>query len=89
MSNNKQPRFLTPAQLVERWEGAVTTGTLANWRSQEPPRGPSFQKFGSRVRYPIEAVEKYERANNRKSFEDIMLEGMNDNKDGGASSAAA
>lgn len=58
MSN---PEFLTPAQVVARWGGAVTTGTLANWRSRQV--GPAFQKFGSRVRYTLAAVEAYERAN--------------------------
>lgn len=58
---NEQPKFLTPAQVVARWNGAVTTGTLANWRSKK--EGPAFQKFGSRVRYPLAAVEAYESAN--------------------------
>lgn len=53
--------YLTPAQLVERWNGAVTTGTLANWRSRSA--GPAFQKFGSRVRYPLSAVLAYEKQN--------------------------
>jgi hypothetical protein len=39
----------------------VTTGTLANWRVQE--KGPPFIKFGSRVRYPLASLEKWE-ANN-------------------------
>lgn len=59
-------RYLTPEQLVERWEGAVCVGTLANWRSKTlngRPAGPSFQKFGTRVRYAVSAVEEYERAN--------------------------
>jgi hypothetical protein len=57
---NKKPEFLTPAQVVERWNNAVTTGTLANWRCRSI--GPDFQKFGSRVRYPLAAIEAYERA---------------------------
>lgn len=61
-----QPRWLTPEQLLQRWEGVVVAGTLANWRSktnQGAPTGPAFQKFGTKVRYPIEAVEAYERLN--------------------------
>lgn len=50
--------YLTPSQLVTRWNGAVTTGTLSNWRSQQ--RGPTFVKFGRSVRYPIAAVMEYE-----------------------------
>ena len=57
---NKQPVFLTPAEVVTRWNNAITIGTLANWRSRQ--EGPAFQKFGSRVRYALEAVEQYERA---------------------------
>lgn len=59
------PKFLTPAQVVERWGHAVTTGTLANWRvktNKGEPCGPSFQKFGSSVRYSLAAIEAYERA---------------------------
>lgn len=53
--------FLTPEQVVTRWNSAVTVGTLANWRSKK--KGPAFQKFGSKVRYPLAAVEAFERAN--------------------------
>jgi hypothetical protein len=53
--------YLTPAQLVSRWNNAITTGTLSNWRSQE--RGPAFVKFGRSVRYPISAVVIYEQSN--------------------------
>jgi len=60
VENNKKPEFLSPAQVVERWGNAVTTGTLANWRSRQ--EGPAFQKFGSRVRYTLAAIEAYERA---------------------------
>lgn len=61
MGQVQQKTFLTPAELVQRWDDAVTTGTLANWRSKG--QGPAFQKFGSRVRYTLAAVEAYERAN--------------------------
>lgn len=54
-------RYLTPAQLVLRWSGSITTGTLANWRSKGI--GPTYSKFGSRVRYPLSAVEQWEAAN--------------------------
>jgi hypothetical protein len=69
--DNDKPAFLTPAQVVERWGNAVTTGTLANWRCRSI--GPAFQKFGSRVRYTLAAVEKYERDH---------VVGANDNKPG-------
>jgi hypothetical protein len=66
MTEKQQRNFLTPAEVVARWDGAITTGTLANWRSKSTPAkpvGPAFQKFGTRVRYPLAAVEAYERAN--------------------------
>lgn len=56
---SKLQTYLTPAELVARWNGAVTTGTLANWRSKG--KGPAFQKFGSNVRYPIAKLEAYEK----------------------------
>lgn len=52
--------FLTPTDLVARWGGAVTIGTLANWRSKG--RGPSFVKIGSRVVYRVADVTAYETA---------------------------
>lgn len=59
-------RYLTQDQLLQRWEGVVVAGTLRNWRSktnQGRPNGPAFVKFGTKVRYPVDAVEAYERAN--------------------------
>lgn len=52
---------LTPQQVVERWDGAITVGTLANWRAKG--KGPTFIKFGVWVRYPIVELEKWEAEN--------------------------
>ena len=56
---------LTPASLVERWGGAVTLGTLSNWRVQG--RGPRFFRPSGlrtgRVLYRLEDVEAWEREN--------------------------
>ena len=57
----KQSTYLTPQELVQRWNGAVTTGTLANWRNKG--KGPAYTKFGSRVRYSVTSVEAYEAKN--------------------------
>lgn len=65
----KNSIYLTPQELVQRWNGAVTTGTLANWRNQG--KGPDYMKFGSRVRYSIISVVEYEKAN---------MIGVNDNE---------
>ena len=56
-----QPQFLTAAEVSQRWGGAVSTGTLANWRTQG--KGPGFVKLGSKVRYPITQIEAWEAAN--------------------------
>lgn len=57
-------QYLTPADLVARWNGAVTTGPLANWRCAG--RGPAFVKLGHRtVRYALADVARFERANKR------------------------
>ena len=68
---NAPQKYLTPQQLLDRWKDAdgappVVAGTLANWRSKTnkgTPTGPAFQKFGTKVRYPVDAVVAYERAN--------------------------
>lgn len=64
----KQPDFLTAQELVLRWNNAVTTGTLANWRAKG--RGPSFQKFGSRVRYKLESVVAWEEQHHHDAAND-------------------
>lgn len=50
-------RFITPAELSERW-GGIPLGTLANWRSRGT--GPKFHRFGGSVRYALTEVEQYE-----------------------------
>lgn len=49
---------LTPAEVAERWNYAVTVGTLANWRAQK--RGPVYVKLGTKVRYPLAKLEAWE-----------------------------
>lgn len=56
--DNKTPENLTPAQVVARWNNAVTTGTLANWRAQK--KGPPYRKIGGRVRYPLAGLVAWE-----------------------------
>ncbi len=60
-------KFLTPDALVERWNGSVKKGTLANWRSQG--KGPPFSKRGAKVVYPLDKLEAYEAANDNKPGE--------------------
>lgn len=56
-----QQAFLTAAQLSARWNGVVTTGTLANWRSKKV--GPAFTKLRGKVLYPLDKVTAWETAN--------------------------
>lgn len=49
---------ITPQSLVRRWDGAVTLGTLKNWRSQG--RGPPWTKLERQVVYPLEQLVKWE-----------------------------
>jgi hypothetical protein len=65
-SENK--KNLTPAELVDRWGGAIGKATLANWRAQG--RGPDFIKVGGRVVYPVAAIEAYERENTKGGRQD-------------------
>ncbi len=62
---SKATAVLTPTALVERWGGAVTEGTLGNWRAQG--RGPRFfRPSGGRtgkVLYRLEDIEAWEREN--------------------------
>ena len=49
--------LLTDEEGVEYFRGAVTTRTLANWRSRAV--GPSYIKVGSTPLYKIEDLEEY------------------------------
>lgn len=58
----KQPEFLTPCELADRWR--VTTSALQKWR--KGGIGPKFIKFGvdrsnRAVRYPMDEILKFER----------------------------
>jgi len=64
---HRQPRqkdshmkFLKASEVSARWGGTVSTGTLANWRTQK--RGPAYVKIGSRVLYPLDKLEEWEAA---------------------------
>lgn len=51
-------KFLSPQEVQERWSGAVSVGTLANWRSAGA--GPVYLKLGAKVRYPLDELELFE-----------------------------
>ena len=64
--------FLTPRQLTDRWRGAITTGTLANWRSKG--LGPNYVKLGGRVVYQLDQVEAWEAQNMRAANDNTAAE---------------
>lgn len=53
--------YLTVAEVVERYRGQVSEGTLRNWRSMRI--GPSFVKIGKVPLYPIEELDRWDRQN--------------------------
>lgn len=55
-----QREYITPDELIARWRGQVTKGTLANWRSKGT--GPAYIKAGKAVLYPLDTLETYEAA---------------------------
>jgi hypothetical protein len=52
------PTFLTEDEVVSRYRGAVTAGTLRNWRAKG--QGPSYVKIGKAALYPLAALLAWE-----------------------------
>ena len=52
--------YLSVDEMVSRYKGKITKGTLANWRANK--KGPTFVKLGGRVLYPSKHVESWEAA---------------------------
>jgi hypothetical protein len=64
-TEEKRPRYLTPEELSQRFDGKIKTTTLANWRNLGI--GPKFTKLGGKVVYSLDQVEAYERKNTVQS----------------------
>ena len=64
--------FLSPQQLAERW--GLRPATLADWRVKG--QGPPFLKPGrtlkARVRYRLNDVEDWERANQHRNTGELV-----------------
>jgi hypothetical protein len=56
-----EPMFLTLNEVIERYRGQISEGTLRNWRSMRV--GPSFLKLGKAVLYPLEQLDRWDRRN--------------------------
>lgn len=60
----KDEEFLDSAQLAQRW--GMEVGTLENWRSARPRKGPPYVKLGGksgRVMYRLRDVIAFEQDN--------------------------
>jgi hypothetical protein len=55
------PIFLTVEEVVERYRGQVSEGTLRNWRSMKI--GPAFAKIGKAILYPLEELDRWDLRN--------------------------
>lgn len=53
--------FLTIDEVVQRYRGLISHGTLNNWRSMG--QGPAFFKAGKAILYPLESLVKWEQKN--------------------------
>ena len=60
MNTIAQNTLLTPKELSERWDGIVSTATLANWRAKLSSKLP-FIKIGGSVFYQVRDIEAYEK----------------------------
>jgi hypothetical protein len=54
-------KYLTADEVVERYRGEVSAGTLRNWRAQRV--GPPFIKIGKSVLYPVHALDEWDKQN--------------------------
>src|SRR5258708_37520143 len=54
-----EPALLTLNEVIERYRGQISEGTLRNWRSMRV--GPSFLKVGKAVLYPREELDRWDR----------------------------
>ena len=50
-------QYLTSKEVADRWR--LSDQTLANWRSAG--KGPPFIRVGSRVLYPFDGIQAWER----------------------------
>lgn len=53
-----EKKYLTPEEVVARFEGKITVRTLANWRSQGV--SPPYTKCGGRILYPLAELIQWE-----------------------------
>ena len=55
------PTYLTVDEVMERYRGQVSEGTLRNWRALRI--GPSYIKISKVPLYPIDELDRWDRSN--------------------------
>lgn len=55
------PAYLTLEEVVARYRGQVSEGTLRNWRTMRV--GPSYIKIGKAVLYPVSELDRWDKSN--------------------------
>ena len=58
-SEGMMKEYLTPEDVVLRYQGKITVRTLANWRSSGV--SPPFTKVGGRILYPFRELLEWEK----------------------------
>jgi hypothetical protein len=56
-----ESKFLTPEEVADRYRGAISVGTLRNWRAMRI--GPSFLKIGKAILYPAGELDAWDEQN--------------------------
>jgi Helix-turn-helix domain len=54
-------KYLTAEEVAQRYRGAVSVGTLRNWRAMRV--GPAFVKIGKAVLYPVDELDAWDKRN--------------------------
>ena len=54
-------KYLTAEEVAQRYRGAVSAGTLRNWRAMRV--GPAFVKIGKAVLYLIDELDAWDKRN--------------------------
>jgi hypothetical protein len=55
------PPYLTVEDVIKRYRGQISPGTLANWRALRI--GPSYIKIGKVPLYPADELDRWDRSN--------------------------
>ena len=56
-----ESKYLTAEEVAERYRGAISIGTLRNWRAMRI--GPTFVKIGKAVLYPVSELDAWDEKN--------------------------